>query len=258
MTPQETKIDTVVVGAGQAGLSMSHYLSKHGVDHIVLERARVGKRWRTERWDSLRFQFPNRYVRLPGFEYDGDEPDAFMDRDGIVSVIERYANHIAAPVRCGINVHSIDRAKDDEFTLETSDFKLRARNVVLATGPYQRTIIPAVSMQLPARIMQLPASGFTNAQALPAGAVLVVGSGGSGVQIAEDLIEAGRETWLCVGRHKRVPRRYRGRDVMDWQLMDKMKPMVAMLGLVALVLRVGSIDRLQAENRIARSDNTNV
>lgn len=209
-------IHTIVVGGGQAGLCMSHCLSQQGIDHLVLERARVGERWRSERWDSLRFQFPSRYVRLPGFDYDGDRPDAFMTRDEIVRVLERYAAEIEAPMRCGVNVQSLQRDDDGLFRLETGTQALRAHNVVLATGPYQRTAVPALSTDLPTPVTQLPASAYTNAAALPAGGVLVVGAGGSGVQIAEDLLAAGRKTYLSVGQHRRIPRRYRGHDVIYW------------------------------------------
>ena len=211
-----SSIHTVVVGAGQAGLCASYYLSQNNIDHVVLERARVGERWRSERWDSLRFQFPNRYLHLPGFPYQGDEPEAFADRDGVVAVIDRYAEHINAPVRCGVNVQSVARDENGCFVIETSDQTIIAKNVILATGPYQKTLIPKVGLSLPRRIRQLPASAFTNATALPQGGVLVVGAGGSGVQITEDLLEAGRDTWLCVGNFKRIPRRYAGRDIMDW------------------------------------------
>ena len=209
-------IDTIVIGGGQSGLSMSHYLAWHGIDHVVLERARVGERWRSERWDSLRFQFPNRYVRLPGFEYDGNDPDAFMAAPGVVETIEAYARHIDAPVRSGINVRALQRLESGEFSLQTNSFAYRAKNVVVATGPYQKTLVPVVSRDLPRSITQLTASSYTNAANLPNGAVLVVGAGGSGVQIAEDLRAAGRDTWLAVGTHRRTPRRYRDRDVMDW------------------------------------------
>ncbi len=209
-------VHTLVIGAGQAGLCASYHLSRQGVEHVLLERARIGERWRSERWDSLRFQFPNRYVRLPGFPYDGDEPEAFMDRDGIVDVIERYAEHIAAPVHCGTNVEHLDRDEDGRFVMSTSQGQFRAQNVIVATGPYQRTLVPAQAAALPGRLRQLPASAYTNANALPAGGVLVVGAGGSGVQITEDLLAAGRRTWLCVGNFKRIPRSYRGRDIMDW------------------------------------------
>ena len=206
----------MIVGAGQAGLCASYYLAQKGIDHLLLERARIGERWRSERWDSLRFQFPSRYVRLPGFPYDGDEPESFMHRDGIVSVIDRYAKFIDAPVHCGIDVKRLLRGEDDVFKLHTNAGTYRAHNVILATGPYQHTLIPAVAHTLPRRLRQLPASAYTNATALPAGGVLVVGAGGSGVQITEDLLAAGRQTWLCVGNFKRIPRRYRGRDIMDW------------------------------------------
>ncbi len=216
MVSAQTSVDTVIVGAGQSGLAMSYHLSHRGVAHLVLERARVGERWRTERWDSLRFQFPNAYVRLPGFDYDGDDPTGFMDSGGVVDVLERYRHHIDAPVRCGVNVRSVDRLDDGTFLLQCDEFELGANNVVVATGPYQRPIVPALSMRLPGDLVQQTASSFTSERSLPEGAVLVVGSGGSGVQIADDLAEAGRETYLCVGKHRRVPRQYRGRDITDW------------------------------------------
>lgn len=212
----DKKTHTVVVGAGQSGLCASYFLTQQGIDHIVLERARIGERWRSERWDSLRFQFPNRYVRLPSFPYDGDEPESFMDHGGIVRVIERYAEHIAAPVHCGVDVQSIDRDDGGEFILTTPQRTFRADNVILATGPYQHTLVPDLAGDLPSRIRQLPASGYVNPSALPEGGVLVVGAGGSGVQITEDLLAAGRDTWLCVGNFKRIPRTHRGRDIMDW------------------------------------------
>ncbi len=216
MEMEQGPIDTVVIGGGQAGLSMSHHLSKRGRDHVVLERARIGERWRSERWDSLRFQFPNRYVRLPGLDYDGDDPSGFMGRDEVVRFLDRYATHISAPIRTGVDVRSLDRDDDGLFTIDCAGSAMAARNVVVATGPYQRPIVPEVRSELPAELMQLTASSYTNAAALPDGAVLVVGSGGSGVQIAEDLLDAGREVYLCVGKHRRVPRRFRGRDIIDW------------------------------------------
>ena len=211
----EESIDTIVIGGGQSGLSMSYHLANAGIDHVVLERYRIGERWRSERWDSLRFQFPNRYVRLPGFDYRGDEPEAFSDAPGIVDVIERYARHIDAPVRSGINVSSVQRI-GDAFSVQTNSFPYRANNVIVAAGPYQKTLIPPIARALPAAVAQLTASSYTNPDALPDGAVLVVGAGGSGVQIAEDLMTAGREVVLSVSNHRRTPRRYRGRDVMDW------------------------------------------
>ena len=212
----EKRHHTIVIGGGQAGLSASYYLSQHNIDHVVLERARVGERWRSERWDSLMFQFPNRYLRLPGFAYDGDEPEAFMHRDGVVDILERYAHAISAPLRCGVNVEQLTRTGDNRFSLKTSVGEFVADNVIVATGPYQRTLIPTLANNLPPQVRQLPASAFTNANELPPGGVLVVGAGGSGVQITEDLLSAGRSTWLSVGHFRRIPRRYRGRDIMDW------------------------------------------
>ena len=213
--PDQT-LHTIVVGAGQAGLCASYYLSQHGIEHLVLERARIGERWRSERWDSLRFQFPNRYVRLPGFPYDGNDPEGFMHRDGVVRAIERYADHISAPVRAGVDVQKLQVDNDGVFILTSNERTYRAHNVILATGPYQRTLIPSVARDIPPSVHQLPASAYVNPDALPAGGVLVVGAGGSGVQITEDLLEAGRDVWLCVGNFKRIPRSYRGRDIMDW------------------------------------------
>ncbi|MEM7079642.1 MAG: NAD(P)/FAD-dependent oxidoreductase [Pseudomonadota bacterium] len=209
-------LHTIIIGAGQAGLCASYYLSQQGIEHIILERARIGERWRSERWDSLRFQFPNRYVYLPGFPYEGDDPEAFMHRDGIIDVLDRYAQHIEAPVLCGVNVEGIERDAQGVFVLQAGRRYFRARNVVVATGPYQYTRIPELADALPQRLRQLPASAYTHSAALPAGAVLVVGAGGSGVQIVEDLLAAGRDTYLCVGNFKRIPRTYRGRDIMDW------------------------------------------
>ncbi|MEM7001545.1 MAG: NAD(P)-binding domain-containing protein [Pseudomonadota bacterium] len=223
---QTNNIHTIVIGGGQAGLCASYYLSQQSIDHVVLERARIGERWRSERWDSLHFQFPNRYLRLPGFPYTGSAPDDFMHREGVIDVIERYATHIQAPVQCGVDVQRLEQTTSGGFILHTNSGRFGADNVILATGPYQHTKRPSVSAALPRRLRQLPASAYSNAATLPAGGVMVVGAGGSGVQIAEDLLAAGRDTWLCVGNFKRMPRRYRGREIMDWfedlKLIDAM------------------------------------
>lgn len=209
-------IHTIVIGGGQAGLCASYYLSRQGIEHLVLERARIGERWRSERWDTLRFQFPNRYVRLPGFAYQGQAPEGFMHRDGIVSFIEQYASQIRAPIRCGVHVRSVELDSKGRFVINAGEQTFTALNVIVATGPYQKTLVPGVAAQLPPDLHQLTASTYTHPGALPPGGVLVVGAGGSGVQITEDLLAQGRETWLCVGKFKRIPRRYRGRDIMDW------------------------------------------
>lgn len=211
------RIEAVVIGAGQAGLAMSHHLAQRGIDHVVLERGRIAERWRSERWDSLCFQFPNWMLRLPGHAYDGTEPDAFMPRDGIVQFLEQYARRNAPPLRCGVRVTGVHQASSGRLRVETDGFSLQARQVVVATGPYQRPIVPALGNELPRAVFQITANCYTRAQVLPPGAVLVVGSGGSGWQIAEDLLHSGRRVYLAVGRHRRVPRRYRGRDFGWWQ-----------------------------------------
>jgi len=209
-----TRIDTVIIGGGQAGLSMSHHLSRHGVSHVVLERHRVAERWRTERWDSLRFQFPNWAMRLPEFEYAGNEPDAYAHRDEVIRFIEAYAAFIRAPVRAGVDVRRL-RSGPGGFILETSDTTIEAENVVIATGPYQQPAIPAAAAGL-SGVLQLSASAYRNPGQLPAGGVMVVGAGASGCQIAEELMQSGRTVYLSVGPHRRVPRRYRGRDFIWW------------------------------------------
>ncbi len=213
--PRE-RIETVVIGGGQAGLTMSHCLSQRGIAHVVLERHRIAERWRSERWDSLRFQFPNWAMRLPDFHYSGDDPDSYAHRDEVVRFIEAYANHIRAPVRTGVNVRSLRRdLTSDRFLLDTDMSTIEADNVVIATGPYQKPVIPPAAEGL-GGTFQIAASAYRNPAQLPPGAVLVVGAGASGCQIAEDLMQAGRRVFLSVGPHRRVPRRYRGKDIIWW------------------------------------------
>ncbi|WOB10189.1 NAD(P)-binding domain-containing protein [Piscinibacter gummiphilus] len=211
------RVEAVVIGAGQAGLCMSYHLSRLGIEHLVLERARIAERWRSERWDSLVFQFPNWMLRLPGFAYEGPRPDDFMPRDGIVEFLEEYARRTMPPVRCGVRVTGLYQSPSGHLRVEADSLSLEALHVVVATGPYQRPIVPALSQSLPAATWQITANCYTRAQQLPPGAVLVVGSGGSGWQIAEDLVRNGRRVYLSVGRHLRVPRRYRGQDFGWWQ-----------------------------------------
>jgi putative flavoprotein involved in K+ transport len=213
--------ETVIVGGGHAGLAMSHALTRRGRPHVVLERNRVAERWRSERWDSLCFQFPNWSLALPGQPYDGEDPEGFASRDEVVAFIERYAAALAAPVRTGVTVTALGAtAGRDGFRLETSHGVIEAASVVVATGPYQTPAIPAVAAALPARVRQVHSSAYRNPGLLPPGAVLVVGSGASGCQIVEDLLAAGRRVFLAVGRHRRFPRRYRGRDMFWW--MERM------------------------------------
>jgi putative flavoprotein involved in K+ transport len=199
---------------------MSCHLARLGREHVVLERARVAERWRTERWDSLAFQFPNWMMRLPGYAYEGNDPEGFMHRNGVVRFISDYAKRIAAPLRCGIRVTALwQLAGTEKLLVETDQFNLEASNVVVATGPYQVASVPSCGATIPTSTHQTTANRYTNPDDLPAGAVLVVGSGASGYQIAEDLLHSGRDVYLSVGRHRRVPRRYRGRDFGWWQEM---------------------------------------
>lgn len=211
-------VDSVVVGAGQAGLAMSWHLSDHGIPHMVIERGRIGERWRSERWRSLHFQFPNRWIGLPGYTYCGPEPDGFSHYSAIAELIEQYAISIEAPLRTGVSVESVSQEPNGGFRIETSEGPIHANRVVLATGPFQRSFIPPIAEQFPGWMMQLHAKDYVEPKQLPPGAVLVVGSSASGAQIAEELIRAGRGVYLCVSRHKRLPRRHLGRDVTWWAL----------------------------------------
>jgi putative flavoprotein involved in K+ transport len=208
------RIDTVVIGGGQAGLTMSHCLTRHGREHVVLERHRIAERWRSERWDSLRFQFPNWAMQLPDFVYVGNDPDAFAPRDDVVRFIEAYARFIRAPVRTGVEVRSLRRTPDG-FRIDTGEAAIAASNVVIATGPYQQPAIPTAVDGI-RDLVQISASHYRNPAQMPNGGVLVVGAGASGCQIAEELLRAGRHVVLSVGAHRRVPRRYRGRDIIWW------------------------------------------
>jgi len=209
--------DTVIIGGGQAGLAMSYFLREQGREHVIVERRRLAERWRSERWDSLYFQFPNWSFQLPGHHYDGDAPDAFAHYAEVVRYLEAYAYKIEAPLRCGVDVRSLTRDQSNgRFRIATPEYVLEASRVVIATGPFQQPTIPQLATLLPADIFQMHSSSYRNPDHLPAGAVLVVGSGGSGSQIAEELVQAGRRVFLSVNRHRRVPRNYRGRDALWW------------------------------------------
>ena len=212
------QFETVIIGGGQAGLAMSYQLGQLGREHIVIERGRVAERWRSERWESLVFQFPNSMIRLPGYLYEGNEPERFMARDGVVRFINEYAKRIAAPVRCGVNVTQLRQVTGSaKFTVETDGGIIEASNVVVATGPYQEPSLPLFADGLSKDLYQTTANRYSNPDRLPDGAVFVVGSGASGYQIADDLLKSGRRVYLSVGRHRRVPRRYRGKDYGYWQ-----------------------------------------
>jgi putative flavoprotein involved in K+ transport len=207
------EVETLIIGGGQAGLTMSHRLKQRGIAHLVLERHRIAERWRSERWDGLRFQFPNWSVRLPDFPFPHSEPDAFAGTAEIVAFIEAYAAFVDPPIRCGTNVTRL-RRRDGSFIADIPDGTIEAKNVVVATGPYQRALMP--DMLRDENIFQVHASRYKNPEQLPPGAVLVVGTGASGAQIAEELVRAGRRVFLSVGRNGRLPRRYRGKDLIRW------------------------------------------
>ena len=207
-------VDTLVIGGGQAGLTMSHRLKQRGIGHLVLERGRIAERWRSERWDGLMFQFPNWSVRLPDFAFPHADADGFSDTAAIIAFIEDYATFVTPPIRCGVEVTKLRRDAGG-FVADLAGGSIAARSVVVATGPYQRPLRPALLDDHPG-LFQVHASSYKNPAQLPDGAVLVVGAGASGAQITEELMRAGRRVFLSVGRHNRLPRRYRGRDLFWW------------------------------------------
>lgn len=209
-------IDTLVVGAGQAGIAMSEHLSKGGVRHLVLERHRVAERWRSQRWDSLVANGPAWHDRFPGMEFPDADPDAFVTKEKVADYFAAYATMIDAPVRCGVEVTRVERiAGRPGFRAETSGGVIEANNVVVATGAFQRPVVPPV-VPADAAVTQMHSTAYRNPEGLPEGAVLVVGAGSSGGQIAAELLRAGRIVYLSVGPHDRPPRAYRGRDYCWW------------------------------------------
>ena len=207
------RIEVVIVGAGQAGLAVSHELTRAGVAHVVLERGRVGQSWR-KRWDSFCLVTPNWFLRLPGHPYDGGDPDGFMLRDQVVAHLERYA--VKAPVREGVEVTELGPGTNGGLLLKTSAGEIVARTVVLSTGAFQRPYRPAAAATLPPDLLQIDVEDYRNPSDLAPGPVLVVGSGQSGCQIAEELHQAGREVFLACGRAPWFPRRLGDRDLAWW------------------------------------------
>jgi putative flavoprotein involved in K+ transport len=208
------KVDTVVIGAGHAGLAVSHELTAAGHDHVVLERGRVGERWRSERWDSLHLQTPSWMTRLPGWTYEGPDPDGYLAASEFVTHLEGYAGSFGAPVLDGTTVEQVlvSGRGGGRYAVATDRGTWHTTNIVIATGPYGIPYLPA---GLP-RDAVVSATDYRHPGALPDGGVLVVGASSSGVQIADELTRAGREVILSVGRHTRMPRRYRGLDVFWW------------------------------------------
>jgi putative flavoprotein involved in K+ transport len=213
-------VPVIIVGAGQAGLAMSYQLTARKIRHLVLERFRAAHTWREQRWDSFCLVTPNWQCRLPGHPYSGSDPDGFMVKDEIVQYLDDYIAKVAPPLHEGVEVRRIARSERARFQLDTSEGTYLADQVVMATGGYHEAHLPAMSRALDPEVVQLNAANYKNARSLPDGAVLVVGSGQSGCQIAEDLHLSGRQVHLCVGSAPRVARRYRGRDVVWW--LDRM------------------------------------
>jgi len=216
MTVEKIEIDTLVVGAGQAGVATSEHLSKLGVPHLVLERNRIAERWRSERWDSLVANGPAWHDRFPGLEFEEYGADDFVPKEKIADYFEAYAKKFNAPVRTGVEVKSVVRNEDRPgFTIETSEGVIVANRVVAATGPFQKPAIPPIAPKTEG-LTQIHSAQYRNPQQLPEGGVLVVGAGSSGVQIADELQRSGKDVYLSVGAHDRPPRSYRNRDFVWW------------------------------------------
>ena len=212
-------VESVVIGAGQAGLAMSRCLTDRGVDHVVLERGRVAERWRSERWDSLRLLTPNWQSRLPGFQYDGPDPDGYMTMPEVAAFFERYAASFRAPVRRGVEVRAVTH-DGSTFRVETAWQHWSASSVVIATGHAQQPRIPRLAANFAGAVTQLVPTAYRRPSQLPDGGVLVVGASATGLQLADELNRAGRDVTIAVGRHTRLPRVYRGRDILWW--LDRM------------------------------------
>lgn len=210
-------IQVIIVGGGQAGLSVSYCLGQRHIEHVVLEKMpQAGHAWRDMRWDSFCLLTPNWSLLLPGFEYGDAEPDAFTSRDGIVSLLEQYESRFSLPVQHNTAANAVTPLTDGGYSVVTDQVVWTAKNVVIATGLFQKPKVSPVQDQLSPQILQLHCSSYRNPSSLPDGGVLVVGSAQSGCQIAEELLESGREVWLSVGAAGRVPRRYRGKDIIFW------------------------------------------
>jgi putative flavoprotein involved in K+ transport len=211
------RTDVVIVGGGQAGLAMSRCLSDQRIDHVVLERGQVAERWRRERWDSLRLLTPNWMTRLPGFQYDGSDADGFMTANELVGLLQKYAGSFSAPVETDASVDAIELdAFDETFLVTTTRGMWQTRNIVLATGYSDRPLVPAMAIGLDGGVQQVVPGEYRNPAALPGGGVVVVGASATGIQLADEIQASGRQVVLSTGQHLRVPRRYRGRDIMWW------------------------------------------
>ena len=212
------RVETLVVGAGEAGLAVSRCLTRQGADHVVVERGRVAERWRSSRWESLRLITPNWMNRLPAWSYPGPDPDGYMAASELVGYLADYAGSFAAPVHENTTVELVEAAAGG-LRVVTDQRTWLARNVVVATGTENRAYVPPTASGIDPEIHQLTAARYRGPDQVPGGGVLVVGASASGVQIADELRRAGRPVVISVGRHARLPRRYRGRDILWW--MDR-------------------------------------
>jgi putative flavoprotein involved in K+ transport len=210
----------IVIGGGQAGLSVSHYLQQENINHLVIEKSRILNSWKTQRWDSFTLVTPNWQCALPEHPYDGNTPKGFMNRAETISYLERFAAKVNAPVLENTTVENVNRTDYNIYQVKTSAGEFTCDQIVIASGGYHQPIIPRMAERLPDTILQLHSNQYKNADQLPEGNVLVVGSGQSGAQIAEDLHLEGKKVFLAVGRAPRVARQYRGKDVVEW--LDEM------------------------------------
>ena len=215
MTAPDRATDCIIIGAGHAGLAMSRCLSVRGIDHVVLERGEVANSWRSERWESLRLLTPNWQSRLPGYSYDGPDPDGYRTVNEVAVFISRYARVVDAPVRAHTTVTSL-RADDPGYRLQTSEGEWRCRTVVIASGACNIASVPAFAENLPVQIRTMTTLEYKSPQQLEPGGVMIVGASASGVQLAYEIARAGHEVTLAVGEHVRAPRLYRGRDIQWW------------------------------------------
>jgi putative flavoprotein involved in K+ transport len=243
-------ITTVVIGAGHAGLAMSHRLSARSIDHVLLERGEVANTWKTQRWDSLRLLTPNWQSRLPGFCYDGDDPDGFMTMPEVISFIEAYAAVVAAPVHTGTTVTQV-RPESDGYLVTTDAGCWSAPTVVVANGSCNVAHLPAFAADVPAGIHTVTADAYRNPDQLPDGGVLVVGAAATGIQLADEIHRSGRPVTVAVGGHVRAPRVYRGIDIQRW--MDDIGLMDERYDEVDDIVRVRRLPSLQIVGTRART-----
>ncbi len=243
-------ITTVVIGAGHAGLAMSHRLSARSIDHVLLERGEVANTWKTERWDSLRLLTPNWQSRLPGFGYDGDDPDGFMTMPDVISFLERYAAVVAAPVQTGTTVTQL-RPAANGYAVTTSEGSWSAPTVVLATGACNVAHLPRFATDVPAGIELVTPDAYRNPGQLADGGVLMVGASATGIQLADEIHRSGRPVTVAVGAHVRAPRVYRGRDIQRW--MDDIGMMDERYDEVDDIVRVRRLPSMQIVGTPART-----